>query len=136
MTREKTPRKKSSRKKVPRKGKHHVPEKQWEMPAGFHKDGVTLATLKDVVDPDKATMQLSDLSFEKRAALVAERLNHQPKFELAMIGAGLIDKKRALTEVKNHTKVGRLLVEIEHQMIRNLIEHAQNKAATRKRNTK
>jgi len=132
MTREKAPRKKSSRKKAPRTRKHHVPEKQWEMPAGFHKDGVTLAALKDVVDPDQPTMQLSDLSFEKRAALVAERLGRQPQFELNMIGAGKIDKARAITEVKNHTKVGRLLVEIEHQMIRNLIEHAEKQAAAKK----
>ena len=113
-----------------------MPEKQWEMPAGFHKDGVTLATLKDVVDPGKPTMQLSDLPFEKRAAVVAERLTQQPAFELAMIGAGMIDKDRAITEVKNHTKVGRLLVEIEHQMIRNLIEHAQKKSAARKKKVK
>ena len=105
-----------------------MPEKQWQMPAGFHTDGKTLATLEDVLDPDKPTMQLSDLPFDKLAAVVAERLDRQPKFELAMIGAGMIDKARAITEVKNHTKVGRLLIEIEHQMIRNLIEHAQSSA--------
>src|ERR1700745_2690353 len=114
--------KKQTRKRTARR---RVPEKQWDMPAGFHADGVTMATLTDVVDPQKPTKQLSDLPFEKRAELVVERLNRQPKIELAMIGAGLIDKARAITEVKHHTKVGRLLIEIEHQMIRNLIEHAQ-----------
>jgi hypothetical protein len=108
--------------------RHPVPEKQWKMPAGFHADGVTMATLEDVVDPDQPTTQLSDLSFEKRAELVLERLNRQPQIELAMIGAGMIDKARAITEVKHHTKVGRLLIEIEHQMIKNLIEHAQKSA--------
>jgi hypothetical protein len=112
--------------------KRRVPEKQWEMPAGFHADGKTLATLKDVVDPDTPTMQLTNLPFGKRAELVVERLSRQPQFELNMIGAGKIDKARAITEVKHHTKVGRLLVEIEHQMIRNLIEHAEKQAAAKK----
>ncbi|HET6648478.1 MAG TPA: hypothetical protein VFH01_14215, partial [Pyrinomonadaceae bacterium] len=49
--------------------------------------------------------------------------------ELAMIGAGMIDKQRAITEVKGKTKVGRLLIEIEHQMIRNLLEQTQKKVA-------
>ena len=128
-------RKTVARKKVAPKKKvarRTVPEKQWEMPAGFHADGKTLATLKDVVDPHKPTMQLTNLPFDKRAALVVERLSRQPQFELNMIGAGKIDKARAITEVKNHTKVGRLLVEIEHQMIRNLIEHAEKQAAAKK----
>jgi hypothetical protein len=119
--------KKRSRKRV--SSKSAFPEKQLEMPAGFHADGSTLATLKDVLDPDKATMQLSDLSLHKRAELVAERLSRQPGFELAMVGAGMVDKARAITEVKNRTKVGRLLIEIEHQMIKNLMEQAQKKAS-------
>jgi hypothetical protein len=128
-------RKTVARKKVTAKrkvAKPRVPEKQWEMPAGFQADGKSMATLKDVVDPHKPTMQLTNLPFDKRAALVVERLNRQPQFELNMIGAGKIDKARAITEVKNHTKVGRLLVEIEHQMIRNLIEHAEKQAAAKK----
>lgn len=127
-------RKTAARKSAPKKktARRRVPEKQWEIPAGFHADGKTLATLKDVVDPHKPTMQLTNLPFDKRAALVVERLSRQPQFELNMIGAGKIDKARAITEVKNHTKVGRLLVEIEHQMIRNLIEHAEKQAAAKK----
>ena len=101
------------------------PEKQWEMPAGLHADGSNHATLRDVLDPEVATMQLSDLTLEQRAELVVKRLALQSKIELAMIGAGMIDKARAITEVKNKTKVGQLLIEIEHQMIRNLIEQSQ-----------
>ena len=71
-------------------------------------------------------MQLSDLTLQQRSHLVVKRLELQAKIELAMIGAGMIDKTRAITEVKNKTRVGRLLIEIEHQMIRNLIEQSQN----------
>jgi hypothetical protein len=101
-----------------------VPEKQWNMPAGFCPDGST-ATLLEVLDPNQPTRQLSDLSLGERADLVVKRLELQSRIELAMIGAGMIDKPRAITEVKNKTKVGRLLIEIEQQMIRNLIELSQ-----------
>ncbi len=101
------------------------PHKQWEIPAGFHSDGKKPATLRDVLDPDVPTMQLTDLTLEQRARLVAKRLELQPSLELAMVGAGMIDKARAITEVKNKTQVGKLLIEIEQQMIANLIEQAK-----------
>jgi hypothetical protein len=85
-----------------------------------------------VVDPNVPTMQLSDLTLQQRAELVVKRLELQSKIELAMIGAGMIDKARAITEVKNKTKVGRLLIEIEHQMIRNLIEQSQKAQSSTK----
>ena len=95
------------------------------MPAGFLGDNSSTATLREVVDPNVPTKHLSELTLEQRAELVAERLALQPTIELAMIGAGMIDKQRAITEVKGKTKVGRLLIEIEHQMIRNLLEQTQ-----------
>jgi len=120
--------KRGSKKKLAKKS-GPVPEKQWEMPAGFCADGSTQATLREVVDPDQPTLQLSDLTLEQRAQLVTRRLELQKEINLAMIGAGMIDKARAITEVKNKTKVGRLLIEIEQQMIRNLIEQSQDASA-------
>lgn len=104
-------------------------QKQLAMPAGFLVDDSGFATLRDVVDPSVPTKDLSELTLEQRAELVVERLSLQPSLELAMIGAGMIDKQRAINEVKGKTKVGKLLIEIEHQMIRNLLEQAQKKAA-------
>lgn len=101
------------------------------MPAGFCADGSAQATLREVVDPNVATIQLAELSLEQRADLVAKRLELQAQIDLAMIGAGVIDKSRAITEVKNRTKVGKLLIEIEHQMIRNLIEQSQKSITPR-----
>lgn len=124
--------KKSAKKRFAKKS-GRLPEKQWEMPAGFCADGIGHATLRDVVDPDVPTLQLSDLSLEQRAELVTKRMELQSHINLAMIGAGMIDKARAITEVKNRTKVGKLLIEIEHQMIRNLLEQAQRKNAAASR---
>ena len=129
-TRKKSPKKAGTKKRAAKKSVK-IPEKQWKMPAGFRPDG-SHATLLEVVDPNQPTRQLSDLSLEQRAELVVKRLELQSKIELAMIGAGMIDKARAITEVKNKTKVGRLLIEIEHQLIRNLIEQSQKgKSAAR-----
>ena len=125
-------RKKSARKAGGRKNPS-FPEKQWAMPAGFRSDDSKVASLREVVDPGVPTKQLSDLTLEQRAELVAKRLALQPSIQLAMVGAGMIDKERALTEVKNKTKVGKLLIEIEHQMIRNLLDQAQKKYAKAQR---
>ncbi|HEY3027708.1 MAG TPA: hypothetical protein VGJ55_16290 [Pyrinomonadaceae bacterium] len=111
--------------KAKRRTTHPLPQKQLEIPAGFHSDGSKPATLRDVLDPDVPTMQLTDLTLEQRAKLVAKRLELQPSIELAMVGAGMIDKTRAIKEVKKKTQVGKLLIEIEHQMIANLIEQAK-----------
>lgn len=100
-------------------------QKQLEIPAGFHSDGSRAATLREVLDPNVPTIQLTDLTLAQRARLVAKRLELQPSLELAMVGAGMIDKARAITEVKNKTQVGKLLIQIEHQMIANLIEQAK-----------
>lgn len=121
---------KSSKKKAVKKSAA-FPAKQWEMPAGFCSDGSKHATLREVVDPNVPTMQLSGLTLQQRAELAVKRLELQSKIELAMVGAGMVDKARAITEVKNKTKVGRLLIEIEDQMIRNLIEQSQKARKTR-----
>jgi len=122
--------KRAKRKKVTRTRRTGtLLQKQWAMPAGFHSDDSRVATLGDVVDPSVPTKELSELTLEQRAELVAERLALQPNIDLAMIGAGIINKERAITEVKGKTKVGKLLMEIEQQMIRNLLEQARKKAA-------
>src|SRR5947208_15268637 len=100
--------------KAKRRKTRPFPHKQWEMPAGFHSDGSKPATLREVLDPDVPTMQLTDLTLKQRAKLVAKRMELQPSIELAMVGPGMIDKARTITEVKKKTLVGKLLIEIEH----------------------
>ncbi len=122
--------KQAKKKKVSRTKKSRaLLQKQLAMPAGFYSDDSSVATLREVVDPAVPTKQLSELTLEQRAELVAERLALQPSLDLAMIGAGMIDKQRAITEVKGKTRVGKVLIEIEHQMIKNLLEQAKKKAA-------
>jgi len=100
---------------------------QWELPAGYLSHGKKMATLKEVADPETPTMNLSQLSDKQRLDLVAKRIALQPDFKIAMLGAGLIDKKRAIEEVKSGSPIGRNLAEIEMRVLNHVIETAQKK---------
>lgn len=107
----------------------HALRKQWQLPAGYHADGTTLATLEDVLDPEKPTLSLSELTQAQRAELVARRIEAQKEFELVMLGAGLVNKARAAAEVRANSKVGKVLMQIEQRMISNLLEQAAQGSA-------
>jgi hypothetical protein len=65
------------------------------------------------------------LPFEKRVELTEARIKAQPTFEVEMVGAGRLSKTRALQEVRAQTNVGKLLVEIEGKVVRNVLEKAK-----------
>src|SRR5258708_18042891 len=101
--------KKSSRAKKAQAVK--IPDEQWTRPVSFSADG-TPVSLQDFLQPKAPALSLSELSADQRAELTAKRIELQPKFELAMVGAGIVDKERAIREVKEQTGVGRALIEI------------------------
>ena len=98
-----------------------VPKDQWDMPAGFRPNG-EVASLKEVVNPKVPTVSLAELTPQQRADLVAKRIERQPHFKVEMLGAGTIDKDRAIAEVKAQSKVGKQLIEIEQRVLNNLVE--------------
>jgi hypothetical protein len=113
-----------SKKKAEKTGA--IQDRQWALPASFCAGGKGWATLRDVVDPDVPTMTFSELSPKQRAQLVAKRIAEQPKFQIAMLGAGLLDQKRAMAEVKAQTAIGRALMEIEQRVINHQVTKAIN----------
>lgn len=98
-----------------------VPQDQWDMPAGFRQSG-EIATLKEVLDPKVPTVSLAELTPEQRADLVVKRIEQQPDFNLQMVGAGTINKDRAIAEVKAQSDIGKRLIEIEQRVLNNLAE--------------
>ena len=99
-----------------------IPAAQYDLPATFGPDG-NMVKLKEVMEPGfGSVMSLASLSPEKRAELTATRIAEQPKFELAMIGGGMIDRARAIQEVQAHSEIGRILIEIEQRLIQNLLD--------------
>lgn len=113
-----------SKKKAEKAGA--IQDRQWALPASFCAGGKGWATLREVVDPDVPTMTFSELSPKQRAQLVAKRIAQQPKFQIAMLGAGLLDQKRAMAEVKAQTAIGRALMEIEQRVINHQVTKALN----------
>ncbi|HVT89413.1 MAG TPA: hypothetical protein VHD56_11215 [Tepidisphaeraceae bacterium] len=101
-----------------------ISAKQWELPASFSADGTKLVNLKEVVDDNVATLSLPQLSESQQAELVAKRIELQPKFDIEMVGAGKINKERAIAEVRSNSPVGKTLVEIERRLISDMIERA------------
>ncbi|TMQ34014.1 MAG: hypothetical protein E6K70_09975 [Planctomycetota bacterium] len=103
-----------------------IPPEQWDMPVSFAQDG-SMVSLREFIHPTVPVLSLSQLSPEQRAELTVKRIELQPRFELGMIGAGIVDKSRAIAEVKSQSKVGRLLTEIEQRVINNLVTDAARK---------
>jgi hypothetical protein len=119
-----------------------IPSKQWDMPATYRADSSRMATFRELIDPTVPTLSLSQLDRDKLADLVAKRIELQPKYEMMMVGAGPIDRDRAITEVKAQTDVGRILMEIEQRAIQMLADRAtqlagvKTRAKTRRKATK
>src|SRR5512146_2925665 len=107
---------------------HPIPGDQLDLPASYDAEGKRLVPLRDVLSPSVPTMSLTKLSPEQRAAVVVARIKAQPKFEIAMIGAGKIDKERAIAEVQNQTRVGRVLMEIEQRLLNDLVARGRQTA--------
>lgn len=101
-----------------------VPKKQWNMPVSMSESG-KLLSLKEVNSQQTSALSFGQLSGEQRADLVATRIESQPKFQLFVVGFGLISKERAITEVQAQSRVGRTLIEIEQRMMAKMMERAQ-----------
>ena len=98
---------------------------QWSLPASFKPDG-TFATLKEVVDTEVDTSSLEAITTSARKDLVIERLRQQPNYPTKyMLGAGIVDRERAIAEVEAGTDVGNLIQETEQRVIQYLQEIAK-----------
>jgi hypothetical protein len=93
--------------------------------AGLLHDGSRLATIEEVLDPDIGTRTWKELSSEEAQRLCLRRIKDNNNFiSMRMLGtADVVDKKRALTEVKRLSPIGLHLIEIERRYIRLQLEH-------------
>ena len=100
-----------------------LPAEQYDLPVTFDQAG-KLMTLKEVLQVGSSALSLSSLNAKQLVELTTLRITAQPKFEVVMVGAGIVDKARALKEVAAQTDVGRLLVEVEQRMIQRVLKRA------------
>ena len=109
-----------------------LPRRQLTLPAGYLADGGDVATLRDVLSPRVATIDGGNLSNDDRARLTLLRIDAQRDIEL--VGPGFVlDKARALEEVRQRTPLGEILVAIENRTIEFL---RQTAAVQRRRRQK
>jgi hypothetical protein len=91
-----------------------VGKSELDLPAGFTADGSRMATLREVLDPKVPTRTLRQLSEDHRFDLAAKRIEMAPEtFRLVIPGHGTIDRVRGLTEVRDRSRVGRHLAELQ-----------------------
>lgn len=99
----------------------------FDHPTGYHVGGTKLATLRELLEPSIPTLSLSQLNELQWFDLVVARLQSKPDdYAIAMIGPGVIDKSRAIAEVRAGSKVGKTLMEIEHILISSLTDASSN----------
>jgi hypothetical protein len=104
-----------------------IPPEQMELPVTFDAGGKPV-TLREVMTPGHGSvLSPASLSPAKRAELTVKRIEAQPKFEVAMVGGGIVNKERAIKEVEAQSDIGKVLTEIEQRVIQNLLEQAADK---------
>jgi hypothetical protein len=119
------PKKKAKRppKKKPPSKRLSVAVEQWKLPVACDAGGA-FVTLEEAAKTKVAALAFTELSPDLQAELVAKRIDMQPKFDVAMVGLGFVDKQRAVQEVRARTPAGKTLIEIEQRMIARMIDRA------------
>lgn len=113
-----------------------VSAEQWDLPVSIDPNG-NFISLREFTEKNIATLSsgseslaeeftlAEDLELEDQAILVEKRMAHLPDFKLAMVGIGIVDKERAIQEVRKQTSAGLTLIEIELHTIARMLEHVQ-----------
>jgi hypothetical protein len=92
-----------------------------------------MLSLRDVLSRAEAdTKPLKDLTDTEQADLTAERIRRQKTFEIGLIGVGVLDKERAIAEVKANSPAGRTLMAIEKKILEMVLEAARETARREK----
>ncbi len=100
-----------------------VSEWEWDLPAGFTVDGSRMATLREVIDPRVPTRTLTQLSEDHKIDLAAKRIEMAPdSFQVVIPGHGTLGKARAAAEVRDRSRIGRYLAEIQYFGVRRGME--------------
>lgn len=97
---------------------------QLDLPVSFDTNGSPV-TLRDLVVGGPSLSQ-SALTFDQRVKIAAERIKRQPYAEIATIGAGVINRERAIAEIEAKSPIGRVLIEAENHLIDKLMKEVKS----------
>jgi hypothetical protein len=103
--------------------------------AGVLHDGSQLATIQEVLDPEVRTRTSKGLSMGEMQKLCLRRIKENDSFvPMRMLGTSdVIDKKRALSEIKALSPIGLHLLEIERRHMLLQLQHHHRRAVDAER---
>jgi hypothetical protein len=102
-------------------------DKQLQLPVGLRTDG-SMVSLEEILNSSTEARLWPELGAEQRADITARRIELQPKFNLGLIGTGIVGKQQAIEEVKKQTRIGLRLVDIENRLLTKLMAEIEEKA--------
>lgn len=105
--------------------------KQLKLPVGFNMEG-SVVNLEEVLTSSTEAQLWPELPDEKRAEITARRIELQPKFNLGLIGTGIIGKEQAIEEVRKQSRIGLRLIEIEDRLLTQLIHDIEQQVSRNK----
>ncbi len=101
--------------------------KQLKLPVGFRGDG-SMVSLGEVLNSGVEARLWPELETAQRADITAKRIELQPKFNLGLIGTGVISKEQAIEEVKSGSRIGMRLIDIENRLLTKLMAEIEENA--------
>jgi hypothetical protein len=107
-----------------------IKSEQWDMPVSFDEAGKPVS-LREYAKGAENALSFSALSDDQRTELAAKRIEMQADYEMSTIRlqGSVISKERAVNEVRNKTKLGRRLAQIETRVIMHLIDEAAKRGS-------
>src|SRR5262245_5027585 len=91
-----------------------------DLPVGFDAQG-NAVSLRDYTDDPGRAVPIDSLDLNHLVELTALRIEKKEYFEFATITTGTVPRERAIDEVRQQTRLGQLLMEIEVRVIRQLL---------------
>lgn len=101
--------------------------KQLKLPVGLRGDG-SMVSLGEVLNSGTEARLWPELETAQRADITAKRIELQPKFNLGLIGTGVISKEQAIEEVKSRSRIGMRLIDIENRLLTKLMAEIEENA--------
>jgi hypothetical protein len=104
-------------KEAPKKRRPKLLDFEDRIFAGVHHKSGRVATIRQVIASDIPTRTGTELSLNERVRLATRRIRDNEHFvSMMMLGAeGVIDKERALQEIKKRSHIGLHLLEIDRR---------------------
>ncbi len=101
--------------------------KELELPVTCTHKG-ELVTLREFISKKdkKSYLSLSSLNPTQQAKITVERLKSKSEVKVGMIGGGMIDKERAIAEVKALSPLGQVFINSQQHIIDILIEEVES----------